>query len=82
MQVSPGLLTTDSLSLVRRKKVITMQVEIDEKNKELVISIPISPAPSASGKSIVLASTHGNQPTQAIYDGKPVIIGVNAYVKR
>ena len=48
----------------------------------LQIEIPISPRTSASGKSLVVASSGGNIATGAIYDGKPVIIGLNAYVKK
>lgn len=36
---------------------------------------------SASGKTQVLFSTHGNQPTTAQFDGKAVIVGLNMYVK-
>jgi hypothetical protein len=39
------------------------------------------PKPSASGKTMVVASTHGNMTTDARIDGKPIIIGVNAYIK-
>jgi len=57
-----------------------MKVEI--KNNEIVITLPISPRPSASGKSTVIASTAGNIATTAIHDGKPVIVGVNCYTKK
>jgi hypothetical protein len=59
-----------------------MKTEI--KNGVLYIEINIQnpPAPSASGKTLVVASSHGNQPTTAIIDGKPVTIGLNAYIKR
>ena len=57
-----------------------MKVEIE--NNELVIRLPISPRPSKSGKSITIASTAGNQATTAVYNGQPVIVGVNAYVKK
>ena len=59
-----------------------MQIEI--KNGQLVITLPLNtpPQPSATGKTLVVASTHGNQPSSAIIDGKPVIVGVNAYIKR
>jgi hypothetical protein len=36
---------------------------------------------SASGKTLIVASSHGNQATSVLVDGKPVVIGVNAYVK-
>jgi hypothetical protein len=40
------------------------------------------PQPSASGKTLVVASSRGNQPTAATVDGKPVVIGLNAYIHR
>ncbi len=50
--------------------------------KFLVIRLPLEiPAPSASGKTMVLASTHGNLTTEAKWEGRPIIIGVNAYFK-
>ena len=58
-----------------------MKVEI--KNKQLIVTVDMqTPAPSASGKTLVVASSRGNQPTTAIVDGKPVIIGFNAYIKK
>ena len=57
-----------------------MKVEI--KGNELVITIPMTkPTPSASGKTLVVASSHGNQPTSAQVDGKPVVVGLNAYIR-
>lgn len=58
-----------------------MKVTI-EKN-ELVIRIPMNATPkaSASGKSLVVASSGGNQATTATVNGKPVIVGLNAYIK-
>ena len=58
-----------------------MKVEVQGKN--LVITIPLTePTPSASGKTLVVASTHGNTEfPDAKVNGKPVIIGLNAYIK-
>ena len=58
-----------------------MKVTIDK--GVLNISIPVNkvPAPSKSGKTLIVASTGGNQATTASIDGKPVIIGLNAYIK-
>ena len=57
-----------------------MKVEI--KNHELVITLAMQqPTPSASGKTLVVASSHGNQPTSAQVDGKPVVVGLNAYIR-
>ena len=33
------------------------------------------------GKTLVVATTHGNQPTDVTVNGKPVIVGVNAYIR-
>lgn len=52
-------------------------------NGQLVITIPLNaPRPSASGKTLVVATTGGNKPTTAEVDGKPVIVGVNAYIQK
>jgi len=57
-----------------------MKVEI--KNNEIVISLPISPRPSNSGKTTVIASTSGNLASTATYNNQPVIVGVNCYIKK
>lgn len=58
-----------------------MQTKIE--NGVLIISIPLQqPAPSASGKTMVVATTRGNQTTTAVVDGHPIIIGLNAYYHR
>jgi len=52
-------------------------------DNNLVITIPIgTPSPSASGKSLVIASTRGNKPTAVQIDGKPLIVSVNAYIQK
>ena len=56
-----------------------MKVTINEKAGTLTVVLPITPAPSKSGKSLVIASTRGNQTTTAVFDGKPVTLSVNAY---
>jgi hypothetical protein len=59
-------------------------VKVTIEGGELVIRLPLHnpPAPSASGKTLVVASTRGNQRTEAVVNGQPVIIGVNAYIAR
>jgi hypothetical protein len=59
-----------------------MKVSIE--NGELVIRLPLNkpPVPSVSGKTLVVASTHGNQRTDAVLEGQPIILGVNAYIAR
>lgn len=52
------------------------------KGNTLTIEIELQePTPSGSGKTLVVASSHGNQATTATVKGKPVIIGLNAYIK-
>ena len=48
----------------------------------LVIRVPMNSTPtrSASGKTLVVASSHGNKETEVQVQGKPVFVGVNAYV--
>jgi len=53
------------------------------KDNVLHIEIPLhSPRLSASGKTLTVASSNGNQPTEAKINGQPVIVGINAYIKR
>lgn len=48
---------------------------------KLVIEIETcEPRPSASGKTLVIASTGGNQATSVVVNGKPVVVGLNAYI--
>lgn len=59
-----------------------MKTEIVDNN--LVITIPISqdPQPSASGKTLIVASSGGNKETTCLVNGKPIVVGLNAYIKR
>ena len=56
------------------------------KNGKLVITIDVTAAslkaakPSATGKTLIVASSQGNKPIE-IGGGKSVTIGVNAYIK-
>lgn len=59
---------------------MTMIAEI--KGNKLYIEIDLEkPTPSTSGKTLVVASTRGNVVTTAEVDGKPITIGLNAYIK-
>ena len=51
--------------------------------KKLVVEIELNPVPvrSASGKTLVVASSHGNMATTAVVNGQPVTIGLNAYIR-
>ena len=53
------------------------------KDGKLIIAIDLEePKPSASGKTLVVASTRGNAKTTVEIQGQPVVIGVNAYIKK
>ena len=58
-----------------------MQVTIDK--GMLVVSIPMDKEPrlSTSGKSLVVASSRGNQVSPLEIDGQALIVSVNAYVR-
>jgi hypothetical protein len=59
-------------------------VKVSIENGELVIRLPVNKPPvlSSTGKTLVIASTHGNQRTEALVEGQPVVVGVNAYIAR
>ena len=60
------------------------RARIEQGGKLLVIEIDIegAPTPSASGKTLVVASSRGNVATAAVVQGQPVTVGVNAYIRR
>jgi len=63
-----------------KNEVAGLQAEI--KGNELIIRIGLqTPSPSASGKTLVCASSRGNQATSVMINGKPVIVGLNAYIR-
>jgi hypothetical protein len=57
-------------------------VKIDEKAKTFTITMDLeTPRPSSSGKTLIVATTGGGTSSDAIVNGKPVTINVNAYIK-
>jgi hypothetical protein len=59
-----------------------MAMNVEIRDNKLFIEIDLEqPTPSSSGKTLVVASTRGNAVTTAEYDGKPIIVGLNAYIK-
>jgi len=60
---------------------ITAKIEKQGSQEFLTISLPVQRERSASGKSIVIASTRGNKTTDIKVEGQNVVIGVNAYIK-
>ena len=60
-----------------------MAMKVEIKDNKLFIEIDLEkPTKSSSGKTLVVASTHGNIVTNIELDGKPVTIGLNAYIKK
>jgi len=49
----------------------------------LVVTLPINPEPplSSTGKTRIVASTHGNQQTALTINGQTVKVGFTAFVK-
>jgi hypothetical protein len=65
----------------READTVADNLTVSREGDMLVIRIPIKPAtPSASGKTLVVASTRGNQKTGLQVDGNDLYLGVNAYV--
>jgi len=52
-------------------------------NGKLVITVDMDKKGtlSSSEKSLIHASSHGNQPTSLQVGGKPLIVGLNCYTK-
>lgn len=57
------------------------KVTIKGDQMTIVLDLEKDQQPSKSGKNITIASTHGNEVTDCTYKGKPVKIGVNAFIK-
>lgn len=52
------------------------------KDNVLHIEIPVhAPRPSSTGKTLTVASSNGNKPTEAKVNGLTLIVGLNAYIK-
>ena len=52
-----------------------------EGNKLIVeIEMNKEPETSKTGKTLVVASSHGNKTTQAKVNGKNIVVGLNAYI--
>lgn len=65
-----------------------MQVTHDPKKNTLTIVMPCPPITTAdslplskTGKTRSLTSSNGNKPTSVMIAGRPLTVGVNAYIK-
>ncbi len=59
-----------------------MKARIENGVLYIEIELNKEPVPSSSGKTLVVASTRGNIATEVMVDGKPLTIGLNAYIKK
>jgi len=60
---------------------MALSVKLDKMKKHVVITLPMErPRPSASGKSLVLATSRGCKSGEAVYRGKPIAITANAFI--
>jgi hypothetical protein len=56
-------------------------VKVSVQKNKIIIEAEITGAvPSASGKTLVIASTRGNLKTDQVYNGQPVTVGLNVYI--
>jgi len=60
-----------------------MAMTVKVAGKKLLVEIDINqpPTPSKTGKTLVVASSHGNQPTEVNVNGKTLFVGLNAYIR-
>ena len=67
----------------RKRGIMLREVVVDVKAKTLTLVLDLEePTPSASGKTLVVASTRGNARTDAQVEGKTLVVGVNAYIAK
>ena len=57
-----------------------ISVTVNKKDRTMTITLPLQkPTVSASGKTMVVATTRGNQKVDCEYDGQQLTVGVNVY---
>lgn len=58
-------------------------MEVKVEGNTLVIRIEMTePTLSGTGKTLSVASSHGNKVTTAMIGNKPIVVGLNAYIKK
>jgi len=59
------------------------KVMINEEARTVTVVLDLQePRASASGKTLVIASTRGNVVSDATFNGKSVTVGCNCYIRR
>ena len=58
-----------------------MDIKLDTAKKQIIITLPYTEdgTPSASGKTMVHATTHGNKPAPTQINGHDIFVGANVY---
>ena len=60
---------------------MSISIQLDKAKKLLVIKMPVEKLRlSASGKSELVASSHGLQSGEALFRGKPIMVVANAFI--
>jgi len=60
-----------------------MAITVKIEGGKLIITADLeTPTPSASGKTLVVCSSRGNMKTDVLIEGKPLTIGLNAYIPK
>jgi hypothetical protein len=60
-----------------------MAIDAKIEGQKLIITCDLEePTPSASGKTLVVVSSRGNMKTDCMVAGKPLTIGLNAYISK
>jgi hypothetical protein len=56
-------------------------VKVKQQGNFLKIAIPLEkPQPSKTGKTIVVASTHGVITTEVLHHGRPIVVVASAFI--
>lgn len=62
---------------------ISARITGNGNSRKLQITLDLTdPTPSASGKTLVVASSRGNKVLDLQIDGKNITVGVNAYIPK
>jgi hypothetical protein len=58
-----------------------MALRVKQKGDVLRIELPLEkPRPSTSGKSMLVASTHGVKTTEVFYEGTRIVVNASAFI--
>ena len=58
-----------------------VRVNIDKDRQCVVIELPMNkPRPSATGKTTLIATSHGLVSGAAVYSGRPVMVAASAFI--